>query len=227
MSSEFQGVHAGGGADRLRLRSGSPVRDYLQLVRLPNLFTAVADVAMGFFVAQPLLAERRLGMWEWAALGTLAAASVLLYAAGVVLNDWFDLEIDRQERPERPLPSGRIAPCGGAAARLDAALARRGRRLRGSAGGGAVSPRHGSGDPSHGDHRLRCLAETNAAGPIVDGRLPDAQRDAWNERRRGAAPGRAVARGGGHRGLRRRHHLARRGRSRGRVPRRTWQWLPA
>ena len=31
-----------------------------------------------------------------------------LYAAGVVLNDYFDLDIDRVERPERPIPSGRI-----------------------------------------------------------------------------------------------------------------------
>jgi 4-hydroxybenzoate polyprenyltransferase len=35
-------------------------------------------------------------------------ASVLLYAAGVVLNDVFDFEIDARERPERPLPSGRV-----------------------------------------------------------------------------------------------------------------------
>jgi 4-hydroxybenzoate polyprenyltransferase len=34
----------------------------------------------------------------------------------VVLNDVFDLEIDRRERPERPLPSGRVAPA--AAGRL-------------------------------------------------------------------------------------------------------------
>ncbi len=37
------------------------------------------------------------------------AASSLLYLAGMVLNDVFDLEIDRRERPERPLPSGRIS----------------------------------------------------------------------------------------------------------------------
>jgi 4-hydroxybenzoate polyprenyltransferase len=110
MIDESQGVDAGGDADRAGFRSSSSVRDYLQLVRLPNLFTAVADVAMGFFVAQPWLASRPLGPWQWGVLGTLAAASVLLYAAGVVLNDLFDLEIDRQERPERPLPSGRIAP---------------------------------------------------------------------------------------------------------------------
>ena len=43
------------------------------------------------------------------ALRRAVAASALLYLAGLVLNDVFDLEIDRHERPERPLPSGRIS----------------------------------------------------------------------------------------------------------------------
>ena len=32
-----------------------------------------------------------------------------IYAAGIVLNDVFDYEIDRVERPGRPLPSGRVS----------------------------------------------------------------------------------------------------------------------
>jgi 4-hydroxybenzoate polyprenyltransferase len=42
-------------------------------------------------------------------LGLLLAASGLLYAAGVVLNDWFDREVDARERPGRPIPSGRVS----------------------------------------------------------------------------------------------------------------------
>lgn len=38
----------------------------------------------------------------------LVASSVVLYAGGVVLNDVLDLETDRLERPERPLPSGML-----------------------------------------------------------------------------------------------------------------------
>ena len=34
--------------------------------------------------------------------------STLLYAAGMVLNDAFDAELDAVERPERPIPCGRI-----------------------------------------------------------------------------------------------------------------------
>ncbi len=35
-------------------------------------------------------------------------STACLYAGGVVLNDVFDREIDRIERPERPIPSGRV-----------------------------------------------------------------------------------------------------------------------
>ena len=42
--------------------------------------------------------------------GLLAATlSVLCYAAGMISNDIFDRKIDADERPERPLPSGRVS----------------------------------------------------------------------------------------------------------------------
>ena len=87
---------------------GSTLRGYLALMRVPNVFTAMADVAMGFLFVQSR-------DWQWdpwrdsGALVTLLVASSLLYVAGMVLNDVFDLDIDRHERPERPLPSGRIS----------------------------------------------------------------------------------------------------------------------
>ncbi len=83
---------------------GSRLYAWLQLVRLPNVFTAMADVAMGLFFVQGVAAAD-----DAAVLGLLLGASSLLYIAGVVLGDVFDIEQDRGERPERPLPSGRIA----------------------------------------------------------------------------------------------------------------------
>ncbi len=89
----------------------SPLQSYLELLRLPNVFTALADVAMGFFFVQADWAfDGRhsllpIGLWT---VGLLAAASALLYSAGMVLNDVFDVEVDREEQPYRPLPSGRI-----------------------------------------------------------------------------------------------------------------------
>jgi len=80
----------------------SVLRAFAELIRLPNLFTAIADVAMGYlFVREFFVEDARL-------LGLLAAASVLLYAGGTTLNDVFDYRADLELRPERPLPSGRI-----------------------------------------------------------------------------------------------------------------------
>jgi len=80
------------------------IRAYLQLLRVPNLFTAMADVTMGF-----LFTHAALGPGDGWLFALLLAASTLLYAAGVVLNDVFDFEVDARERPHRPLPSGRVS----------------------------------------------------------------------------------------------------------------------
>lgn len=78
-----------------------PWKAYLQLVRLPNLFTAAADGLAGWLLVGGSLDE----FPRW---GPLVAASVCVYAGGVVLNDVLDLGVDRVERPSRPLPSGRV-----------------------------------------------------------------------------------------------------------------------
>ena len=76
---------------------------HLQLIRLPNVFTAAADSLAGWLLVGGTLAD----VAGWL---PLALASMVLYAAGMALNDVFDLEIDRAERPARPLPSGRVSP---------------------------------------------------------------------------------------------------------------------
>lgn len=76
---------------------------WLQVVRLPNLFTAMADVVMGFLFTRGFDPD---GGWQ---LGLLAAASALMYAGGVALNDVVDYEVDVEERPERPLPAGLVS----------------------------------------------------------------------------------------------------------------------
>ena len=86
------------------VRRRTTLRDYLELVRLPNLFTAAADVAMGLLFVRPAWAPGD----AWL-LGLLLLASCLLYASGVVLNDLFDFAVDTRQRPERPLPSGRVS----------------------------------------------------------------------------------------------------------------------
>jgi 4-hydroxybenzoate polyprenyltransferase len=78
------------------------VLSYLRLMRAPNVLTALADIFLGW-----LLVTEKFG--PVAPLALLLGASAALYLAGMVLNDVFDIGIDRQERPERPLPSGQIS----------------------------------------------------------------------------------------------------------------------
>ena len=78
------------------------LRAYLQLVRLPAVFTAMADIFLGY-----LLCHRALEPIGDVVL--LLVASTCLYLSGMVFNDVFDREIDAKERPERPIPSGRIS----------------------------------------------------------------------------------------------------------------------
>jgi 4-hydroxybenzoate polyprenyltransferase len=73
------------------------------LVRLPNLFTAPPDIVLG--AALVAAAGHAVPVRPVAGI---AIASVLLYAAGTTLNDYFDAEEDASERPERPIPSGEI-----------------------------------------------------------------------------------------------------------------------
>ena len=75
---------------------------WLQLLRLPNVFTAVADVLMGY-----LITHHNLEPIPHFVL--LVAASCLLYLSGIVLNDVFDADVDAGDRPDRPIPSGRVS----------------------------------------------------------------------------------------------------------------------
>jgi len=84
---------------------------WLELARLSNAPTVATNALVGAAIAT--VWGRSHGAIStpepWQML-TLAAAMVAMYAAGMMLNDWFDQEIDARERPRRPLPSGRIAP---------------------------------------------------------------------------------------------------------------------
>ncbi|WP_340271500.1 UbiA family prenyltransferase, partial [Aquipuribacter nitratireducens] len=89
-------------------------RDWAELVRLPAVVTVPGDVLVGLAAGDGPRARA-----GWA----LPLSSVALYWAGMALNDWADRDLDAEERPERPLPSGRVAPTHalGAAAGLTAA----------------------------------------------------------------------------------------------------------
>lgn len=76
------------------------IRPLLRLARIPNVFTACANVVAGVALA-------RGGAFE-AHDGLLVAAAAALYTAGMVLNDFFDRHVDAVERPTRPIPAGEV-----------------------------------------------------------------------------------------------------------------------
>lgn len=77
--------------------------DWMELVRLPNVFTLLSDCMAAAIVAAGLT-------WPLTALLPIILASLLAYWAGMILNDVVDLQEDREHRPDRPLASGRISP---------------------------------------------------------------------------------------------------------------------
>lgn len=87
-----------------RSRVARTVAGYAELVRVPNLFTAPPDVLVG-----AALASATGSGVSVVGVAGLSLASMLLYAAGTALNDAFDADVDADERPERPIPSGRIS----------------------------------------------------------------------------------------------------------------------
>jgi hypothetical protein len=76
-------------------------RAWLQMARVSNTPTTVSNTVAGAVLVSTA-----------AAAGTVAVVAIaiaLFYTAGMILNDVLDLEIDRRERPERPLPSGHVS----------------------------------------------------------------------------------------------------------------------
>jgi hypothetical protein len=98
-------------------------RDIAELVRAPAALSVPGDAVAGAAAAR-VLGLRTAG---------LSAAAVCLYWAGMAANDWADRDIDAKERPERPIPSGRVSPS--AALGVAAGLSAAGLVVAGLAGG--------------------------------------------------------------------------------------------
>jgi len=80
---------------------------YLVLARPANIVTAVADILAGVAIVGFFNKDD----WHlyWPSLTFLVISTACLYGGGIVFNDIFDYELDKKERPERPLPSGLIS----------------------------------------------------------------------------------------------------------------------
>lgn len=82
------------------------VKPYLQLLRPANILTAISDVLAGLALSSTL---NEAGVHYETNLLLLCMATIGLYGGGIVFNDVFDAMIDREERPERPIPSGKVS----------------------------------------------------------------------------------------------------------------------
>ncbi|MBB6431286.1 UbiA family prenyltransferase [Algisphaera agarilytica] len=102
---------------------GKYLKAWLNLGRISNLPTVWSNVvhglSVGMFVAllEPLRQEYpgQVPPIGWGDLGRLLDQAFLLlvgmsllYTAGMVLNDACDVAIDKEDRPNRPIPSGRV-----------------------------------------------------------------------------------------------------------------------
>ena len=83
--------------------STSRIRAYVELLRVSNLPTVFSNVLVG----AALGADG--GDMPWEVALPCVAAVVCFYFGGVALNDAVDVNVDRIERPERPVPSGRLS----------------------------------------------------------------------------------------------------------------------
>jgi 4-hydroxybenzoate polyprenyltransferase len=78
----------------------------LRLFRLPALLTAPGDPLAGALLALGATG----GRLDDLPLGSALGASLCLYAAGLLANDFFDRHADARERPDRPIPAGLASP---------------------------------------------------------------------------------------------------------------------
>lgn len=84
----------------MAVRNDGKIHALLATARIANVPSVLSNLAVGVFLGG--LASAREFVWP----GWLLVAGVLFYVSGNVLNDWADLDWDKEKRPERALPRG-------------------------------------------------------------------------------------------------------------------------
>jgi len=94
--------HTGEAGEELQTKEQRPtkIRDLFSMMRTPNCVMIGFAVIVGEFIASTAVTAR--------AMFYGFMAGFLLLAASMIVNDYFDREIDAVNEPNRPLPSGRI-----------------------------------------------------------------------------------------------------------------------
>lgn len=73
---------------------------YFQLIRAANIFTVISNISAAYIIAFN-------GELSWQIM-PLFLISACLYHGGMALNDCIDIDGDKIDNPNRPLPAGRI-----------------------------------------------------------------------------------------------------------------------
>ena len=81
------------------------LRDYLELSRVSNLPTCWSNVLTGAAIGATSTGVAI----DWQRAGMVALGVSLMYVAGMAINDAVDAPSDARDRPQRPIPSGRIS----------------------------------------------------------------------------------------------------------------------
>ncbi|MDA0802231.1 MAG: UbiA family prenyltransferase [Planctomycetota bacterium] len=89
---------------------------FFELVRFANWPTLLSDILLGVVVAafllglpaDPFLLYARSASMPWEQIAWAAVGLTLLYWGGMAMNGAVDVAVDARERPDRPIPSGRI-----------------------------------------------------------------------------------------------------------------------
>lgn len=89
--------------DKSHERKSGILHGWLELIRPPNLFTVPGDILAGASLS-------RINADGVYLVFPVLVISLFLYISGLILNDYCDREIDRVERPQRPIPSGSVHP---------------------------------------------------------------------------------------------------------------------
>lgn len=92
----------------------SKIRGFLKLVRPANIITAWSNILVGAAIAYGTLNDESLPMFDFINyfnfdIVLLIISTSGLYGGGIVMNDYFDANLDAKERPERPIPKGLIS----------------------------------------------------------------------------------------------------------------------
>lgn len=87
------------------------MRAYIQLMRFANCSMAAFAAVVGVFIAARILGHPITLSAEPGIIDAFLVIPVVLLVtgAGNAINDYFDVDIDRVNKPSRPIPSGRIS----------------------------------------------------------------------------------------------------------------------